>query len=336
MADDSFKVLAGDIGGTKTRLGVFEVGRSGHRIVEENSYPSADFGGLAEIVEDFVGADGAGCRAACFGIAGPVTGRRMRTTNLPWVIDADELQARASIPAVVFLNDLEATGWGVSTLGEGQYSILNAGRANAAGNGAVIAAGTGLGEGGIYWDGTLGRPFACEGGHASFSPTDALADRLLVYLRLIHGNASWERVLSGPGLADLDRFMLEETQTSTPQWFTDADNLGDPAPAITGAALERRCEVSVQTLELFARLYGEEAGNLALKVMATGGVWVGGGMAPKIRRFLEGGAFMEGFLSKGRMRPLLESMPVAIILDDRTALCGAASCAATTAANQHA
>jgi glucokinase len=254
----------------------------------------------------------------------------MRTTNLPWVVDADELESRSGIPTVALLNDLEATGWGVSALEQSQVVVLNPGRPDAAGNGAVIAAGTGLGEGGIYWNGSEARPFACEGGHASFSPTDELGDRLLQFLRHLHGHVSWERVLSGPGLADLFRFMVLEAGESEPDWFLEADHAGDPVPAVSEMALEGRCEISVRTLELFARLYGEEAGNLALKVMATGGVWVGGGIAPRIRRFLEDGAFMDGFLAKGRMRPLLESMPVRIALDDRAALFGAARFAATT------
>jgi glucokinase len=323
------RVLAGDIGGTKTRLGIFEVDGAGLRLEEERSYPSRDYPGLGEIVVDFVGSDGGDCGAACFGIAGPVTGRRMRLTNLPWTVDADELESRSGIPAVVLLNDLEATAWGVSILNESQIVVLNAGNTGAAGNGAVIAAGTGLGEGGIYWDGSAARPFACEGGHASFSPTDELGDRLLGFLRRIHGQVSWERVLSGPGLANLFRFMVAEGGETAPEWFLEADRAGDPVPAVSEAALEGRCEVSVRTLGLFARLYGEEAGNLALKVMATGGVWIGGGIAPRILPFLQKGAFMGGFLAKGRMRPLLESMPVKVILDDRTALLGAARFAAT-------
>jgi glucokinase len=323
------RVLAGDIGGTKTRVGVFEVDGVECRTVEERSYTSRDYPGLGEIVADFVGSGGKDCRAACFGISGPVTGRRMRTTNLPWVVDADELETRSGIPTVALLNDLEATGWGVSGLDESQTVVLNPGRPDAVGNGAVIAAGTGLGEGGIYWNGSEARPFACEGGHASFSPTDEPGDRLLSFLRRSYGHVSWERVLSGPGLADLFRFMVSEAGESEPKWFTEADRAGDPVPAISEMALEGRCEISGRTLELFARLYGEEAGNLALKIMATGGVWVGGGIAPRIRRFLEDGAFMEGFLAKGRMQPLLETMPVRIVLDDRAALLGAARFAAS-------
>jgi glucokinase len=249
-------------------------------------------------------------------------------TNLPWVVDADEIERKTGIPSVFLINDLEATAWGVPALGADALLTLNPGRSPACGNGAVIAAGTGLGEAGMCWNGHEMILFGCEGGHASFSPTDGLGDRLLRFLRVRHETVSWERVLSGPGLADLYRFMLAEAGQAEPEWFVEAQRSGDPTPAVSKAGLSGECEIGAKTLEVFARLYGEEAGNLALKLMARGGVWVGGGIAPKILRTLEGGAFLDGFLAKGRMRPLLESMPVHVILDDRAALIGAARCAA--------
>ena len=324
------KVLAGDIGGSTTRLGVFEVVDDELSCIREQSFASAAVSGLEEILSEFLGGEESGCRGACFGIAGPVTGRRMCTTNLPWVVDADDLEHTTGISPVVLINDLEATAWGAVRMGEGEVHVLNPGKPDARGNGAVIAAGTGLGEAGIYWDGRSMRPFACEGGHAGFSPTGEMSDGLLRFLRQRHGaQVSWERVLSGPGLADLYRYMLERAGKPEPDWFVEADRTGDPTPAISTAGLEDRDEVCARTIEFFARLYGEEAGNLALKVMATSGVWVGGGIAPEILPVLTGGAFMEGFLAKGRMRPLLESMPVSIILNDRAALQGAAHHAAT-------
>jgi glucokinase len=325
------KVLAGDVGGTVTRLGVFEVAGDELREIREQSFASATASGLGEILSEFLDGGDSGCRAACFGIAGPVTGRRMRTTNLPWLLDADALERETGISPLVLLNDLEATAWGAIRLGDAGVCHLNPGSDDACGNGAVIAAGTGLGEAGIYWDGRAMLPFACEGGHTGFSPADELGDGLLQFLRQRHGGrVSWERVLSGSGLADLYRYMLERAGKMAPDWFIEADRAGDPTPAIAAAGLENRCEVCARTLECFARLYGEEAGNLALKIMATGGVWVGGGIAPKILPALTCGAFMEGFLAKGRMRSLLESMPVRVILDDHTALYGAAYYAATT------
>jgi len=328
MGELPFLVLAGDIGGTKTRLGTFAVEAAGLRLLDEQSFASETAAGLEEILAEYLGTATPGLRAACFGIAGPVTGRRVRTTNLPWVVDAGELERSTGIPTVRLINDLEATAWGVVGVGEAKVRVLAAGAPWARGNAAVIAAGTGLGEAGIFSDGEVTRPFACEGGHASFSPTDEQGDRLLAFLRRQHGTVSWERVVSGPGLADLYRFLLAEDGRALPEWFVAAAAEGDPAAAVSEAALGGTCEVAARALELFARLYGEEAGNLALKLMATGGVWVGGGIAPKILPVLEGGAFMRGFLAKGRMRPLLETMPVRVVLDDRVALLGAARCAA--------
>lgn len=323
------KVLAGDIGGTKTRLGVFEIDGRDCRLRQQKSFPSADYAGLGEIVAEFLASGDNDCRAACFGIAGPVVGRRVQVTNLPWVVDANELEVDTGIGRVILLNDLEATGWGVSGLGDDQVAVLNPGQTGAIGNGAVIAAGTGLGEGGIYWDGEVGRPFACEGGHSSFAPTDKVGDRLLRFLRRTLDHVSWERVLSGPGIASIFRFMVEDSGEAAPEWFEEADRLGDPVPAISERAAGNRCDLCVRTLDLYVRLYGQEAGNLALKLMATGGLWVGGGIAPKILPILEKGGFIDGFLAKGRMRPLLEATPVKVILDDRTALFGAARRAAS-------
>jgi len=327
------RVLGGDIGGTTTRLGLFEVAADGLNVVAEQTFASADYPGLDEVVAEFLVGSGGACRTACFGIAGPVVGRRMRTTNLPWVVDADLLEERPEIGEVILLNDLEATAWGVPLVGEGDLSVLNAGRGDARGNGAVIAAGTGLGEAGMYWDGDRHRPFACEGGHTSFAPTDELTDGLARFLRGKYGGVSWERVVSGPGLADLYRYMLEREGRPAPEWFTEAVEEGDPAAALSQAGIEGRCEVCGRALKLFARFYGEEAGNLALKLMASGGVWVAGGIAPKMLSVIESGAFMEGFLAKGRMRSLLEDMPVRVVLDDRTALLGAARRAAFSILN---
>ena len=324
MTTPQCSVLAGDIGGTKTRIALLEAGPGWPRVVEERSFASDDFDGLEAIVLEFADGRDLDCSAACFGIAGPVSSRRVRITNLPWVVDADELERVTGIPTVVLVNDLEATALGVLNVEEGSVRVLNHGSTDASGNGAVIAAGTGLGEGGLYWDGRELRPFGCEGGHTSFSPTDEISDRLLHFLRRRHDTVSWERVVSGPGLADIYRFLLVEVGRQPPPWFVEAERSGDPTAAAAEAGLAGKCEVCAAALELFARLYGEEAGNLALKLMAAGGVWVAGGIAPKILPVLEGGAFMAGFLAKGRMRPLMETMPVRVVLDDRVALIGAA------------
>jgi glucokinase len=315
------QVLGGDIGGTNARLALFEVdGDAPPRLDVEHVYPSADHDGLEEIVAAFLSDVGGRPKRAAFGLAGPVRGRRVRTTNLPWVVDADAVAERFGLDQVALLNDLEATAWGVGVLEHDQIHVLQGGAGNANGNAAVIAAGTGLGEAGLYWDGARHHPFACEGGHAGFAPGNPLEIELFDSLGRRFDHVSWERLLSGPGLAAIAEFLFEREQGGPPEWLREA---GDPAAAVTEAALTGRSATASTALDLFVRLYGVESGDLALKLMALGGVWVGGGIAPKILPRLVDGPFLEGFLAKGRMRPLVAAMPVRVILDDRTALLGA-------------
>ena len=324
------RFLAGDIGGTKTRLAVIEVNGAQVMIRREAVYPSRDYTMFEELLGDFLfGADIP--RHAAFGIAGPVAGRAVQTTNLPWHIDADALQRQFSLAHCTLLNDLEAMACGLPALGADDVLILQAGAPDARGNAAVIAAGTGLGEAGLFWDGLQHHPFATEGGHASFSPGDELEIALLQYLRQRHRHVSWERVVSGMGLPGLHEFLRAYRQAAVPQWLIEEMKNGDMAAAIANAALSGRDEICVETLHRFVRLYGAEAGNLALKTMSRGGLYLGGGIAPKILPLLQEGAFLDAFLNKGRMRPLLEAMPVRVILNDRATLFGAALRAAQLA-----
>lgn len=318
------RVLSGDIGGTKTRLAVFDVEGSRLETLTEHSYASADYSSLDDIVADFLDRAGGDCAHACFGVAGPVQGGRAEITNLPWVIDAAETARTFRFLTVSLMNDLEANAWGISALSQDDLHVLHAGRPGAVGNASIIAAGTGLGEAGLYWDGHRHRPFASEGGHTGFSPGNELEIALYEYLRTQYGHVSWERVVSGPGLVNVHDFLRAHRSVPVPSWLGDEMAAGDAAAAISGAALAERDDVCVEALDLFVHLYGVEAGNHALKIMSTGGVYVGGGIAPKILETLKGPLFMDGFLDKGRMRPLMESMPVRVILNDRTALYGPA------------
>jgi len=326
------KILAGDIGGTKTRLAIVDVEGAQVRILHEVSYPSRDYAEFGILLEDFLHASPRDFRAgtAAFGIAGPVQGRAVHTTNLPWRIDADALQRQFGFSCTL-LNDLEATAYGLPALGTEDLLILQAGAESACGNAAVIAAGTGLGEAGLYWDGKNHQPFATEGGHASFSPSNTQEFALLRHLQLQHQHVSWERVVSGMGLLSLHEFLRQYRNVAAPEWLSAEMRDGDAAAAIANAALAGRDEICAATLEWFVRLYGAEAGNLALKVMSRGGLYLGGGIAPKILPLLRSGIFMEAFLGKGRMRPLLEAMPVKVILNDRAALYGPALRAAQLA-----
>ena len=318
------RVLAGDIGGTKTRLAVFDVHGTRLETLREQSYPSGSYSGLEDIVQDFLGGTRADCRQACFGIAGPVRDGRAQATNLPWIVEEQTMATLFGFQRVVLINDLEANAWGIGALNEDDVCPLNSGNPDAAGNACIISAGTGLGEAGLYWDGQRHWPFACEGGHASFSPSSDLEIALLKYLRERFGHASWERVLSGRGLVNVHDFLRTHKDVPTPSWLREEMSTGDPAAAISRAAIDDRDALCAEALDLSIYLYGAEAANLALKIMATGGVYLGGGIGPKNLERLKGPKFMQGFLAKGRMQPLLAAMPVKIILNDRTALYGPA------------
>jgi len=322
------KVLCGDIGGTKTRLSLFEVGKERLELREERFFPSQEFASLENIVSEFLHAKGISCERACFGIAGPVRDGRSKTTNLPWVVDGRRLARDLGIAEVSLLNDLEANAYGIAVLAASDFLVLNEGNPKAVGNAAVISAGTGLGEAGLYWDGEKHHPFASEGGHADFAPGNELEIALFQYLSKRYGRVSWERVLSGPGLVNIYQFLCEYRQAETPTWLDEEMRTGDPGSAISDAGLTGKCHICAEALDIFVRLYGAEAGNLALKVMAMGGMYLGGGIAPKIAEKLKGPDFMQAFLDKGRMRNMLEEIPIKVILNDRAALLGAARYAA--------
>lgn len=317
-------ILAGDIGGTNTRLAFFKVKAGRLSGVVEETFPSRQYASLNEIVRKFVSAKRLPVDQACFGVAGPVINGRSKTTNLAWVVESRSLARELGIKTAGLINDLEANAYGIAELGAKDYVILNEGRKDATGNAAIIAAGTGLGEAGLYWDGARHRPFACEGGHADFGPNNDLQLDLLRYMFKHLGHVSWESVLSGPGLHTIYKFLRDTGRGEEQAPLAEAIQHKDPAAAISQAALKGACGLSVQALDLFVSLYGAEAGNLALKVMATGGVYVGGGIAPKIITKLKDGTFKQAFTAKGRMQPLLEAMPVRVILNDKTALLGAA------------
>lgn len=320
--------LAGDIGGTKTRLAIVTVEGTLVHIAREVSYPSQEFSTFEALLTDFL-SDTEPPGHAAFGVAGPVQGRVVQATNLPWLIDADALQRQFGFVQCSLLNDLEATACGLPALGAEDLLTLQAGAADVTGNQAVIAAGTGLGEAGLFWDGSQHQPFATEGGHASFAPANTLEFALLRHLQQQHQHVSWERVVSGMGLRDMHEFLCQYRHAPAPDWLLAEMSEGDAAAAISNAALDGKDEICSETMRCFVRLYAAEAGNLALKVMSRGGLYLGGGIAPKILPMLQHAEFMEYFLNKGRMRPLLEAMPVRVILNDRAALYGPALRAAT-------
>ena len=276
------KILSGDIGGTKTRLALFDAQDGKLDTLHEQTYSSRRYTSFDAVVQDFLVSIGTKPDAAGLGLAGPVKGRLCTTTNLPWSINADRLESEFDIPSVALLNDLEATAWGIGALSREDLVTLQVGVADPAGNRMVIAAGTGLGQAGLFWDGECHRPFATEGGHCDFAPRDALEFELLSWLQRKYKHGSWERVVSGPGLVNVFEFLLHHEAVEAPEWLADEMRSEDPAAVIHRAANDGKDPVCTQTMTLFTRLYGAETGNQALKQMATGGVFIGGGIAPKI------------------------------------------------------
>lgn len=316
-------ILAGDVGATTTRLALFAA-EAGDPLCLE-TYPSSQHEGLEEIVAAFLATHPADVRHGCFGVAGPVQGGRVNAVNLAWPVDARPVAAVLGLPSVGLINDLEATAYGVAALRPQDLAVLNEGNQGATGNAAVIAAGTGLGEAGLYWDGQRHRPIASEGGHVDFAPRTEEEIELYCFLVGEVGHVSYERVCSGMGLVNIFRFLLHAGSLPEPAWFREAT---DQAAAVSQAGLENRDETAGRALDLMVSIYGAEAGNLALKVMATAGVYVGGGIAPKILTRLGQGGFMRAFADKGRLSGLMAQIPVKVILNEETALLGAALCAA--------
>ncbi len=321
------RIVAGDIGGTSTRLGWFDLDGATLKVLAEARFFSREFGSLVDIVTQFTREQGVTAERACFGVAGPVRGGRVETPNLPWTVAAADLASSLHLPSVLLVNDLEANAHGISLLGADDLYLLNEGVMDSAGNIAVISAGTGLGEALAFREGQGYRPVACEAGHADFAPRNELETQLLLHLRGEYGRVSYERVLSGPGLCNIYRFFRDFRRMPENPDVAREMLSGDPSAVISRAALAGRCPLCRHSLDLFVSLYGAEAGNAALRYLATGGIYVGGGIAPKIIQALKGPAFMTSFTAKGRLTPLLESIPVKVILNDRAALLGAARCA---------
>ena len=269
--------------------------------------------------------------SACFGIAGPVRNGVSKTPNLAWVVDCHRVAARIGLPQVSLINDLEANAWGIGLLPPSDLVTLNEGALGATGNCDLISAGTGLGEAGLLAEGMSYRPFASEGGHGDFAPRNELEMDLLRYLLGSWSRVSYERVLSGPGLFNIYKFLRDTKRAPEPAWLAERIAKENPSAVIGETAQAATAEICVQALDIFASLYGAEAGNLALKIMATGGMYLGGGIAPKIVGKLKDGTFMKAFVDKGRLNGLLEAIPVQVIMNDKTALLGAARVAALQA-----
>ena len=327
-------ILAGDIGGTNARLAYFQ-SQNGHlQLVSERVFPSREYSEFATIVSRFVEDSGTRPEVACFGIAGPVRNGRVEVSNLPWVIEQARLAKQTAIPATLLINDLEAGAWSIGALSASDLVSLNSVSGPTAGNQAVIAPGTGLGEAGLFWDGSRHHVFACEGGHTDFAPQGELQIELLRYLAKRFDHVSYERALSGPGLVNVYEFLRDSGCDRESAEMAAEMKQSDPAAAISKAALTGSSPLAEKALDLWISVYGAEASNLALKIMATGGLFLAGGISPKILPKLKDPLFMKAFLDKGRLRPLVESIPVHVVTNEKAGLLGAARCAAVRASQK--
>lgn len=330
---NTLKILAGDVGATKTRLALYGLESGRLHLTAEETFSSSAYPSLEAILEEFLRRNPASLCSACLGVAGPVSEGRAITPNVAWERGVEARALERVLPTVpmTLLNDLEATAYGLRTLAPEQFVILNPGRQRPQANAALIAAGTGLGEAILFWDGREHRPSASEGSHCDFAPRTALELDFFRYASAKLGRISYDRVVCGKGLHLLYCFLRDTGREEEPAWLADRLKADDPAGAISEAALTRKVPLCQKALDMFAGVYGAEAGNLALKALARAGVYVGGGMAPKILPKLIDGDFMRAFTDKGRLSALMAEIPVHIVLDSKTAVYGAAHIAARQA-----
>ncbi len=320
-------VLAGDIGGTKTNLGLFQMGKTRPSPKEMETYSSTDAPNLEHIIRRFLDKHKTTIASACFGVAGPVQGGRSKTTNLPWTISENSIKKRFKWNRVILINDLTATAYAIPLLRNREFHVLNKAKAKKRQNFGLVAPGTGLGMAMLIWVENKYIPVASEGGHADFGPNDLMEAELWAYLYERWDHVSVERVLSGSGLFNIYSWLRDSGRHHEPAWVAKKIKAMDPARAISEAAMDRKDPLCEEALDIFVSIFGSVAGNLALTGMTTGGVYLGGGIPPKILPKLDGDTFMQAFTNKGRFKDLLEKIPVRVILNDRAALLGAAHCA---------
>ncbi len=326
-------LLVGDVGATKTDLAVTDPGRGPGAPLVARTYQSADFASIEAMLKTFLSQVNLPVEAVILGVAGPVSGGQSRITNLPWIMSEREIAAALGLQSVRLLNDLEAVAYAVPSLGDKDVETLNAGDPREEGSRAVIAPGTGLGQAFLIRGGNQYLPVASEGGHADFAPGDEMETELLSYLRGFHDHVSYERVCSGIGIPNIYDFLLNSGYGNEPRWLKEKLSVApDPTIVIIDAAMERNepCEIAVMTLNMFVSILGTAAGNIALQVLSTGGVYLAGGIPPRILPYLTGGLFMERFLRKGRMSGLVSGIPVYVIVRPGCALRGAALCGLQT------
>ena len=329
MRKDPDTILAGDIGGTKTNLAIFSRGEGLLKSLAEATFPSGNYKGFGDMVREFLSGTDFKVDQACIGVAGPVIGGRAKVTNLPWVLEEKELETELGFNSVRLMNDLLAFANAVPLLEEEDLFVLNQGRQDPEGSRAVIAPGTGLGEAYLTWDGSMFRAYPSEGGHADFAPADGFQADMFGYLKERMEHVSYEQVCSGIGLRNIYSYLKEGVRMPEPSWLAEEiSSAGDSVPVIfrNASNRDRPCDICRKAVSLFLSILGAAAGSMALHFMATGGVYLGGGIPPRITELLQGGEFMDSFTDKGRMSDLVAGIPVRVIKSPRAALMGAARC----------
>lgn len=314
-------LLAGDIGATKTNLALLRINGESISILNQQTYHTKDFTGIHEMLQSFIPADNRP-EVISLGVAGPVQMNKVTLTNIHWEIDANFLSQQWDSIPVFLLNDIEAIAYGLGTLKqEDTYSLLD-GKGGNQGNIGIIAPGTGLGEAGLFWDGECHYPFATEGGHCDFAPRTPLDHDLYLYLQKKYGHVSWERLISGPGIYTIFQFLRDKKEREEPPWLAEKLLVHDPAAVISEYA--NACAICEETMELFFRYLAYECANTALKLKSTGGIYIGGGIVRQNIHLLDKHVFLKHFCSSGRLNPLLEAIPITVIVSGRIALLGAA------------
>ncbi|MEX6689012.1 glucokinase [Danxiaibacter flavus] len=319
-------VVAADVGGTKVNIAVYQFADGSMKQLNAKQYHTQNYSSFTQIACEFLQEIGSNIKPHCLcaGVAGPVINNRADLVNISWVLTADEIAQGTGIKDVLLINDLEANAYGLACLDKDDICNIYKGNPGIKGNAAIVAPGTGLGEAGLYWDGTYFHPFATEGGHCDFSPRTGTDVEILDYLSKKFDVVSWERLVSGPGITSIYSFLKESGKYKEEQWLQEKFKYEDDSAAISEAAIAGTSEIAKQTMELFVKYLARECSNMVLKMKATGGIYLGGGIPPKIKTLLQSSAFVEHFLNCDRMQEMLEDVPVNIIMNDKAALMGAA------------
>lgn len=318
------RILAADIGGTKTALGLFEVTKSALQLIHENTYPSKNYASFDDILTAYLKEDtGVKIDVLSIGVAGPVVDQKVQLTNLSWLIEAANIKQKNAIDKVCLLNDLEATAYGLMGIEQEDLALVHIG-VQKKGNMAILAPGTGLGEAGLFWDGSFYRPFATEGGHSEFSPRTDLDMELFHYVRNETPLISWEHLISGDGIYRIYCFLRDVKDFKEPTWLTEKLKTENPAAVVSHTAMRQLNEACVKAMQLFVSYMAREATSLVLKLKANGGLFLGGGIPPKIYPLLRDELFRQQFMQSDRMDEMLKEVPIHLILNSKTALIGAA------------